>query len=93
MSLPIIPKQPSIEIINIEIFNKEYTELFKPINEKTKISTKKRIRDAKTFGYDHNNIPTPRLNEHIHMRGISLPKTPIPSKTAFTKIQTLVKKQ
>ena len=70
MSLPNIKTQPSYEITRLEELKKEYTELLKITNEKFKNYTKKRLRDAKTFGYD-DYIPTPRLNEDIHMHGIT----------------------
>jgi hypothetical protein len=49
--------------------------------EKNNNSTnKRRLRDAITFGLDeYNSIPTPRINEDIHMRGIISHKSPSPN--------------
>ena len=54
--------------------------LSKILGLNAKKSQKKRDRDVKPFGYDdYDAIPTPRINEHIHMHGISSHKLPIPT--------------
>lgn len=92
MSLPILKSTNIPSYLNTDLKEEVKKLLETPIQktsqsprkspkEKNNNSTnKRRVRDAITFGLDeYNSIPTPRINEDIHMRGIISHKSPSPN--------------